>query len=189
MLGKKMTTKTIQQRKRIFIAGEGEGEQSFVKWLQRLADQNGLHVHLDCQLLGGGGYKTMLEKTTRECKRKGRQSAKSFILLVDSDRAERGDDGWTLLQLKQQAAKQKISVFVQTPNQEGLLFRMLPGNERLQPSSVKAQKQLCSIWPDYQKPVDAQTLDKKFKLSDLLRVAKVDLELNALLLMIGFTNE
>ena len=184
MLGKKMT-KIIQQRKRIFIAGEGEGEQSFVKWLQRLSDQNGLHVHLDCQPLGGGGYKTMLEKTVHECKRKGRSSAKSFILLVDSDRAERGDDGWSLLQLKQEASKHKINVCVQNPNQEGLLVRMMPGNESLQPNIAKVQKQLRSIWPDYQKPVDAQTLASKFTLGDLLRVARVDLELKLLLSIIG----
>jgi hypothetical protein len=178
--------KYIQQRKRIFIAGEGEGEQSFVKWLQRLSDQNGLHVYLDCQPLGGGGYKTMLEKTVRECSRKGRSSAKSYILLVDSDRAERGDDGWSLLQLKQESSKHKINVCVQTPNQEGLLVRMMPGNESLQPSIAKVQNQLRSIWPDYQKPVDAQTLASKFGLNDLLRVAHIDSELKMLQSIKGF---
>lgn len=41
-----MTRRIIQQRKRIYIAVEGEGEQSFIKWLQQLCDQNDLHVHL-----------------------------------------------------------------------------------------------------------------------------------------------
>lgn len=127
----------------------------------------------------------MLEKTVRECKRKGRTSAKSFVLLVDSDRAERGDDGWSLLQLKQEASKHKINVCVQNPNQEGLLVRMMPGNECLQPNIARAQKQLRRIWPDYQKPVDAQTLASKFTLDDLLRVTRVDLELKALLSIIG----
>ena len=45
--------------------------------------------------------------------------------------------------------------------------------------------QLRSIWPDYQKPVDAQTLASKFTLDDLLRVARVDLELKAMLSIIG----
>jgi hypothetical protein len=40
-----MTRRIIQQRKRIYIAVEGDGEQSFIKWLQLLCDENGLHVH------------------------------------------------------------------------------------------------------------------------------------------------
>lgn len=180
-----MTGKIIQQRKRIYLAVEGEGEQSFIKWLQQLCDQNGLHVHLDCEPLGGGGYKTMLNRAVQERKRKERNKAKYSILLVDADRAERGDDGWSLLQLKQEASKHRINVCVQNPNQEGLLVRMMPGNECLQPNIARAQKQLRSIWPDYQKPVDAQTLASKFTLDDLLRVTRVDLELKVLLSIIG----
>jgi hypothetical protein len=127
----------------------------------------------------------MLEKAARECKRKGRSSAKSFILLVDSDRAQRGDDGWSLLQLKQESLKHKINVCVQNPNQEGLLVRMMLGNECLKPSAARVQKQLRSIWPEYQKPVDAQSLASKFALSDLLRVAHIDPELKMLLSIIG----
>ena len=167
---------------------EGEGEQSFIKWLQQLADQSGLHVHLDCQPLGGGGYKTMLEKTVRERKRKGRQSAKCSILLVDSDRAERGDDGWSLLQLKQEASKQKLTICIQNSNQEGLLLRLMLGNERLQPNIASVQKQLRTAWSGYQKPVNAQMLASKFSLDDLLRVARVDVELNILLSMVGLKN-
>src|SRR5262249_25991421 len=146
-----MTKRIIHERKRIFIAGEGESEQSFVKWLQRLSNQQGLHIHLDCQTLGGGGYKTILEKTIHERKRKERYRAKFSILLIDGDRAEYGDDGLSLSQLKQQALKQNIKVCIQYPNLEGLLLRMLPNNESMQPNSAKAHKQLCQAWPEYQK--------------------------------------
>jgi hypothetical protein len=180
-----MTKRIIPQRKRIFIASEGESEQSFVKWLQQLSDQQELHIHLDCQTLEGGGYKTMLERSVRERKRKERYRAKFSILLVDSDRAERGDDGWTLSRLEQQASNQNIKICVQNPNLEGILLRMLPNNERLQPIGAKAHSQLCQAWPDYQKPVDARTLAAKFCLDDLLRVAKVDAQLCWLLTTIG----
>ena len=180
-----MTTKIIQKRKRIYIAVEGDGEQSFIRWLQLLSDQQDLHVHLDCQPLGGGGYRSMLEGAVRERKRKGRLTAKTSILLVDADRAQRGDDGWSLSQLSQEALKHKISVCVQDPNQEGLLLRLMPENERLQPNAANVQKQLRSIWPDYQKPVDARTLASRFSLDDLVRVARVDLELRNLLSTIG----
>lgn len=183
-----MKKRIIQERKRIFIAGEGESEQSFVKWLQQLSDQQGLYIHLDCQTLEGGGYKTMLERTIRERKRKERYRAKFSILLVDGDRAERRDDGWTLAQLKQQALKQNIIVCVQRPNLEGILLRMLPNNECLQPIGTKTHSQLCQAWPDYQKPADARSLAAKFSLNDLIRVAKVDEELNIFLCMIGLSN-
>ncbi len=184
-----MTKGSIQQRTRIFIAAEGESEQSFVKWLQQLADEQGLHIHLDCQILDGGGYKTMFERTVRERVRKERFRAKFSILLVDRDRADRGDDGWTLLHLKQKAAKEKIKVCLQCPNLEGILLRMLPNNEQLHPSAAKTHSQLCQVWSNYQKPADARMLAAKFSLNDLLRVAKVDLELNTLLSMIGLSNK
>jgi hypothetical protein len=180
-----MTKRIIQQRKRIFIAAEGESEQSFVKWLKQLSDHQGLHVHLDCQTLQGGGYKTMLERAVRERKRKERYKSKFSILLVDGDRAERGDDGWTLVQLKQQASMENINVCVQCPNLEGVLLRMLPSNERLQPSGAKAHSQLRQAWQEYDRPADARMLAAKFTLDDLLRVAKVDVELCWLLTTIG----
>lgn len=180
-----MTKRIIRQRKRIFIAGEGESEQSFVKWLQQLSDQQESHIHLDCQTLEGGGYKTMLERTVRECKRKERYRAKFSILLVDGDRALRGDDGWSLLQLRQEASKHGIDVCVQHPNLEGLFLRMFPNKERLQPDSARAHSQLCQAWPGYEKPADARALADKFVLDDLLRVARIDEDLGGLLKMVG----
>ena len=174
-----MTRKIIKQRQRIFIAAEGESEQSFVKWLQQLSDEKELHVHLDCLALNGGGYKPMLEKAARERKRKERNKAKWSILLVDSDRDKRNDDGWSLEELKQKALKQKINVCVQNPNFEGLLLKMLQKN------GVKIQNQLQRVWPDYKKPADARTLLAKFSLNDLLRVAHNDSELKNLLKKIG----
>jgi hypothetical protein len=173
------------QHKRIFIAGEGESEQSFIKWLQELSEQNGLHVHLDCVVLGGGGYESMLNKMLRHRKYKERPKPKLSALLVDSDRAERKDDGWTIEQLKQKATKKAIRVYVQQPNLEGWLLRMMPGQERRQPNVADVQRQLRNMWDGYRKPADARTLALKFSLSDLVRVARVDSELKNLLGTIG----
>ncbi len=179
-----MTKKLIIQRTPHFFSVEGEGEQSVIKWMQELSDQNGLHVHLDCEVLKGGGYKTMLEGAIRYRKRKERQKAKSSILLVDGDRAER-DDGWSLAKLQQEAAKHKFTVCVQKPNLEGLLLRLMPGKESLQPDRSNVQAQLRSAWPSYKKPADARMLSEKFTLADLIRVARVDNELKRLLSVIG----
>ena len=182
-----MTKINIPLRKPIFIAGEGDSERSFVTWLQQLSNQQGLHIHLECQTLDGGGYKTMLERAVRERKRKERSKAKFSILLVDGDRAGR-DDPWSLEQLKQEAKKHKIIVCIQHPNLEGLFLRLMPGKESLRPDAANVLRQLRGAWPNYEKPADARTLAGKFRLNDLLRVAKVDSELNTFLSIIGLSD-
>lgn len=84
-------SKKIIKRTRHFLAVEGESEQSFVKWLQYLADKEELHVHLDCQPLGGGGYEIMLNRAILYSRRKDRSKTKSSILLIDADRRQCDD--------------------------------------------------------------------------------------------------
>jgi hypothetical protein len=115
-----MTKKLILQRTRHFFSVEGEGEQSIIKWIQELSDQNGLHVH--------------------------------------------------------------------HPNLEGLLLRLMPGKESLQPDRANVQAMLRNAWPNYKKPADARTLAGKFTLADLLRVAKIDSELSTMLSIIGLNH-
>jgi hypothetical protein len=178
-----MPAQIIKIRARFFVAVEGESEQSFVKWLQTLSE-NELHIHLDAVLLGGGGFKSMLQKAVRLHNRGCRKGAyQDRILIVDRDRAEQGD--WSVKELKQQAAKYKFTVFVQCPNHEGLLLRMMPDMEREIPDAASAEAKLKSRWPDYQKPANAYMLGRKFSLEDLLRVARVDPDLASLLRKIG----
>jgi len=182
-----MRKKIIKQRTRYFLAVEGDSEQSFVKWLQSLAEELGLHIHLDCQPLGGGGYEVMLKRAVRYSQRKERNKLKVSILLVDADRTV-SDDNWSLDQLREAASKHKFTVVFQIPNLEGLLLRLLPRNEHLQLSSSSALSRLRRVWPDYQKPANARMLASKFCLDDLLRVAKLDSELNLLLSTLGLSN-
>ena len=179
-----MTKRVIPQRTRFFLAVEGEGEQSFIKWLGELSDQNGLHIALDCQPLGGGGYRSMLANAIRYRERKERKKATAAILLLDADRSAL-DDGWTIDKLREEATQKNFNLCVQSPNQEGVLFRMFSGNESLQPNVTTVHRQLLSVWPEYKKPVDARALSAKFTLQDLLRVARSDSELRMLLQTIG----
>jgi len=176
-----MKKKSQKLRTHYFIPVEGEGEQSLIKWIQGLCDDHGLHVHLDSPSLGGGGYEPMLKKTKRYRAQKERLKAKATILLVDSDRADQGDDGWSIDKLKQEAKKYQIDVCIQIPNLEGWLLRMIPGNEYLQLDNERLKEQLKKDWPNYKKPVDKRTLASKFSHSDLLRAAEYDSELNKLL--------
>jgi hypothetical protein len=142
----------IIPRIRFLLAVEGDGEQSFIKWLGELSDAEGLNTHLDCRPLDGGGYKSMLVNAVLYRKRQNETKGKpkASILLVDGDRAVR-DDGWTIAQLREAAHREGFQVCVQSPNQEGLLLRMLPRNERLLPDALSAKRQLQVLWPNYDK--------------------------------------
>lgn len=177
--------RTIRIRTLFYLAVEGESEQSFIKWLQELCDKQGLFVHLDSQLIGGGGYKKMLDVALRESKRKERVKAKDFFLLVDSDRAEGGHDNWSLERLRREASKKNIVVCVQKPKLEGIFVRMLKEGIILECSANDVDHHLRRLWPNYSKPADARTLAGKFSLNGLLRVAEKDADLKVLLTKIG----
>jgi hypothetical protein len=179
-----MPAQIIKTRARFFLAVEGESEQSFVKWLQELSEEH-LHIHLDGVPLGGGGFKSMLQKAVRLHRRRC-QNAGAYqdrFLIVDRDRAVQGD--WSIENLRREAAKHHIAVCVQSPNHEGLLLRMMAGMEHEIPDAASAETRLKSRWPDYQKPVNAHALARRFSLGDLLRVASVDSDLASLLKKIG----
>jgi hypothetical protein len=179
-----MPTRIIEARARFFVAVEGQSEQSFVAWLQVLSEKQ-LHIHLDAVPLGGGGFKSMLEKAVRQHKRRRRTAGpyQDRFLVVDRDRAEQGD--WPIEKLRCEAAKHNLTVCVQSPNHEGLLLRMMRGMERETPDAASAEARLKSRWPNYRKPVNAQALRRQFSLDDLLRAASVDPDLETLLKRIG----
>ncbi len=179
-----MSAQIIKTRARFFVAVEGESEQSFVTWLQVLS-QKELHIHLDGVPLGGGGFKSMLQKAVRLHKRRCRTSGayQDCFLIVDGDRAEQGD--WSIEKLRCEAAKHKFTVCVQNPNHEALLLRMMRDMEREIPDAASTETRLKSRWPNYQKPVNAHALGRQFSLDDLLRVANVDSDLQIFLKKIG----
>ncbi len=175
-------------RKRFFLAVEGESEQSFVKWIQNLADESGLNVHLQCYVLSGGGYSSMLRdaanRKMREEKRK--DPFKAAFLLLDEDRAQQPQPDWPTERLRSQADSKGLIFCGQKPNFEGLLLRMLPGRERTILPAASVDAQLPTLLPGYKKPIDAQSLAWKFTLDDLMRVASVEAGLQRMLTMIGF---
>ena len=183
-----MPVQIIKRRTRFFLAVEGESEQAFVAWLQTLSE-NGLHIHLDSYPLGGGGFKSMLEKAVHlhDRHRKAKGAYRDRFLIIDADRTAYGD--WSIDKLKQEATKHAINVCVQRPNHEGLLLRMMRGMETETPDTTAVQAKLKLRWPNYQRPVNAQTLGRRFSLGDLLRMANVDADFGILLKKIGLMEE
>lgn len=117
----------------------------------------------------------------RQCKTVG--AYQDRFIIVDRDRSDQGD--WPVEKLRREATKHKITVCLQNPNHEGLLFRMLPGMERERLEAAETERKLKVQWPGYQKPMNAEALGRKFSIDDLLRVSKVDGDLASLLGKIG----
>ena len=166
------------------MAVEGESEQSFVTWLQRISETD-LRIHLDTFVIGGGGYKTMLENAIYEHQRRIEKSGEyeNRFLIVDADRARVGD--WSIAQLKRKTEKAGFNLFVQRPNHEGLLLRLIPGMEQENTDAISAKSKLKNRWETYHKPANAYALSRQFSLEDLLRAANFDVDLRGLLEKIG----
>ena len=179
--------KKIPIRSRIFIAIEGQGERAFVKLLQEFSDKLGLSLTLDAHVLNGGGYQKMLNSAIkkRQQVKKQKNPDKLAIIIVDSDRSENNDDGWSISKLKQEASKKGFFLFAQNPNQEGLLIKLFPGNENKKISKNHINTELQKIWPDYKKPINFYKLKNKFSLEDLTRASSVNADLKNLMIKIG----
>jgi hypothetical protein len=183
-----MPARIIKKRVRFFVACEGESEQSFITWLQDLS-RNTLHIHLDGIALGGGGFKSMLQKAVALHKRKSKNGGeyRDRFLIVDSDRTEQGD--WSVEKMKSEAAKEQFTVCFQVPNHEGLLLRMISGMECDFPDASSARTKLKSRWAAYEKVMNARALGRQFSEDDLIRAAKSDPDLRLLLTKIGMLTE
>ena len=97
---------------------------------------------------------------------------------VDEDRAA-GRDAPAL------AARSNLEIIYQDPNLEGLLFRLLPGNEQRQVAATRAETGLRRAWPEYRKPPTVDQLARRLELGDVQRAAQYDQELRRLLDILG----
>ena len=188
----------ILLRKRIFIACEGESEESFVKWLQQLCDDQELSIHLDSYLLRGGGYEKMLSIAIEERNKRRSKAGSAFkqsVLFVDTDRGDSSVDVWSLENLRQAAFKSDFFACFSRPNLEGVLLRMLLPKAQIAWDSKRVEKELHNVWEKYKKPATADILALKFRLDKIdpadaiLRVAQKDPDIQALLSAIGFKNK
>ena len=174
----------VQPRRSFFIAGEGQSERPFARFLQHLCDEAGLHVHLDIKPQDGGGSVAVIEQAGRWLKRnRSRREYQARLVLLDYDRIEaEPQEG---IRARAAAARYKLEIVFQDPNLEGLLVRMHAGQEQRRIRASDSESELRKIWPEYQKPPTAEQLRQRFTLADVRRVAGHDRHLRQLLEVIG----
>ena len=173
----------VPRRKRIFVAAEGDGERALARWLQELCNEQGLHLHLDVVVAGGGDTRFVVEfavdRRRRHAASKGRD--KGALVLVDADRLAQdraaGRDPETV------EGRERLQLVYLAPNLEGLLIRLHNGCETQFVAADVAEMRLQRLWPEYRKPMPAAALGKRFDLEDLHRAAPHDRYLRDALLL------
>lgn len=173
------------RRKRIFVAAEGDGERAFARWLQELCDEQGLHLHLDIVVAGGGDTRSVVEfaveRRRRHADSKGRD--KGALVLVDTDRL--AQDRANRRDPETVKGRERLQLLYLAPKLEGLLLRLHSGYETQFVEADDVERRLQRLWPEYEKPMSATALGKRFNLASLRRAAAHDSHLrNALSLLL-----
>lgn len=178
--------RTIEKRKRIFLGCEGESEQSYGVFLQKLADTQGLKVHIDAvNVQPAGDPLAVVQKSIRafsKAEKKGRIAYKAVLL--DADKLEEvPDNGRNAIA---HLNKEGFTAIWQKPDHEGFLLRHFEGQQHADPPRGQSMARLQREWPNYHKNMPAIDLQKVLTLDQVLRAASVNPELLELLAVIGF---
>lgn len=177
----------IKRRARIFLGCEGESEQSYGAFLQRLADDDGIMVHIVAVNLRPAGDPLALAEKAKKAfaaeERKGKFSGK--VILLDADRLnEPADRGARAVQL---LAHERFTTVWQRPDHEGLLLRHFPGHQYDDLPRGHSLNALAAVWPEYHKNMPASDLKRKLSLHDVQRAAGTIPQLQPLLALIGLS--
>lgn len=180
--------RTIEQRKRFFLAVEGESEQSYGTLLRRFADARALRIHIEVLNLSPAGDSLVLaDKALAGLRKEARKGAfEAWAILLDYDKAEE-------LPLKAAAAQRLLdregflSIW-QHPDHEGLLLRHVPGRERDNPPRGRSGAALRAQWPSYRKNMPAIDLQKLITLEDVCRAAAVTPGLDTFVAALGLSD-
>ncbi|MCE2519693.1 MAG: hypothetical protein J4G15_07695 [Alphaproteobacteria bacterium] len=164
---------------------EGESERAFSLWLSGLCDNEGLHVHFDIAVAGGGGTRWIVDYAVEQRRRRNAERTRdsgAFVLL-DADRVpadqEAGRDP------EEVKGRGDLQLVYLRPNIEGLLVRLHPGHERRVLAPSDARRRLQQLWREYDKPASAAQLHRRFVLEDLRRAARYDADLKNPLVLLG----
>jgi len=179
----------IPQRRRIFVACEGESEQSYVALLARLIESHHRRVHLDIVLVqpGGGDPLAIVERAVRllqdRVRRLGRYHAHAVLLDCDKLGLVPERDR----QIAPLAARHRLHLIWQEPCHEAVLLRHIKGCERLRPADTqRAGEELRRRCPDYRKGMPALRLMAFIGADGVRRAARGEPALAAFLSLVEF---
>jgi hypothetical protein len=164
-----MRGQQIRRRNRIFLACEGESEQAYGAFLQKLSDAAGKSVHLVARKIHPGGNPLRLAGRAVDAlaKEQAKVPCVAQFMLMDTDMmAQMPAEALQAIALLD---KNGFVVIGQDPDHEGLLLRHFADHVHrvLQPGQTLAA--LIAVWPTYRKNMPAAELQKKLAREDVLR--------------------
>ena len=174
------------QRRRFFVACEGESEGGYAALLQHLADESNLAIHLDIRKCHGGDPLAIVEAAVRELNtRRIRHGAYvGQAILLDADR--RNDVPDRTMSADRLIRGNGFHAIWSRPAFEALLLKHVPKCEQLRPATTAMSlQQLQDRWPEYRKGMTSGELRRRLDLAAVKRAAVVIPELRAFLVDIG----
>lgn len=183
----------VPRRRRFFIGCEGESEQGYAKLLQNFADDRGLSIHIDAQVLrNSGDPKACAELAEHLINKDQRLKKPPYVhrfLILDTDligqNSNRDAQMWRILDRAQ------ITLLKQETCFEAFLLRHFSGYENNRPATNNQAKiQLERVLPNYRKGMSAQELSNYLTVDQIISAAECRLnqDFQSLLTALGFIN-
>lgn len=177
------------QRRRYFVACEGDSEGGYAAFLQRLADESGLAVHLDIRRNRGGDPLAIVQTAVRELttRRILRGQYVGQAIFLDADRRNDAPDRSMLAD--RLIRENGFEAIWSQPAFESLLLKHIRGCEQLRPAtSALSLQQLQVQWPEYRKGMAARELRVRIDHAAVSRAAALIPELHRFLASIGLVD-
>lgn len=176
----------VRQRAPVFFGCEGLSEVGYGRFLQILADEADLHLHIDAVDVQNGDPLAIVEGAVALARRReaARAPYRHRVLALDADQL--GTSPERDARAISVADRAKFRLLWQRPCFEALLLRHLEGCETLRPALTRdAEREIAVRWPDYRKGLPALDLRRRLHIGDVLRAAGVEDDLAAILRLLG----
>ena len=154
----------------IFIACEGKSELGYVRWLNRLADAEGVAVSITGRDMKGGGAGKIADRAARALHRSAGGPAMYYrrYLLLDCSRSTRYRPEMERARLI--ARKNSFSIIWQRICHECFLLKHFAETEDRDPPDAGAcEAALLDVWPAYRKGLDATGYEREISIEHLTR--------------------
>ena len=171
----------------VYVACEGKSEAGYIRWLNRMADDQDVPVALTAHDMKGGAPAAIADRATRFLRGSigGPRTYRGKYLFLDSDLAVNSRQ--ELDRAVQIAERHSFGVVWQQICHECFLLKHFSQTERLSPSTADAcSRALLGVWPAYRKGLDATEYERQLSLEHLARARGNLPDLDAFLNDIGW---
>ncbi len=177
----------IPPHTQVFVAGEGNSEFGYLRWLNRLAAKTGVRIAFTAKCLQGGDPLELVESALNQLtvvERRGTQFRHRALLL---DRDGLGDNNTRDQRAQALAKRHRVTLLWQVPCHEGFLLRHFVTGAGQRPTTARqAMQTLNTLWPGYRKGIDAIGYERILTVEHLATARAVDVAFDGFLANIGW---